>query len=54
MLAGVVVGNNLKEGIDREVGKIRQNTGLAIQKLVNNCDESEIELNKQKRRRRIL
>ena len=52
LLADIVAGNNLKEGIDREVGNIRQNAALSIQKLTNtnkhyeSDDESEIETNK--------
>ena len=54
MLADIVAGNNLKEGIDREVGNIRQNAALSIQKLTNtnkhyeSDDESEIETKQKK------
>ena len=52
LLADIVAGNNLNEGINREVGNIRQNAALGIQKLANtnkhyeSDDESEIETNK--------
>ena len=50
LLADIVAGNNLKEGIDREVGDIRQNTALGIKQLTNNNNnpyESEIETSKE-------
>ena len=51
LLADIVAGNNLKEGIDREVGNIRQNAALGIQQLTNNNNnnpyESEIETSKK-------
>ena len=51
LLADIVAGNNLKEGIDREVGNIRQNAALGIQQLTNynnnNPYESEIETSKK-------
>ena len=50
LLADIVAGNNLKEGIDREVGNIRQNAALGIQQLTNNNNnpyESEIETSKE-------
>ena len=54
LLADIVAGNNLKEGIDREVGNIRQNAALGIQQLTNtnnnpyeSDDESEIETSKK-------
>ena len=51
LLADVVAGNNLNEGINREVGNIRQNAALGIQQLANTHKhyesdyESEIETN---------
>ena len=41
LLADIVAGNNLKEGIDREVGNIGQNAALGLQPLGedNNCRE---------------
>ena len=42
LLADIVAGNNLKEGIDRKVGNIRQNAALSLQPLgedYNNCRE---------------
>ena len=53
LLADIVAGNNLNEGINREVGNIRQNAALSIQKLANtnkhyeSDDESEIETKKK-------
>ena len=51
LLADVVGGNNLNEGINREVENIRQNAALGIQQLANTRKryesdyESEIETN---------
>ena len=51
LLADVVAGNNLNDGINREVGNIRQNVALGIQQLAKNHKhyesdyESEIETN---------
>ena len=52
LLTDIVAGNNLNEGINREVGNIRQNAALGIQQLANtrkryesDVDESEIETN---------
>ena len=51
LLADIVAGNNLNEGINREVGNIRQNAALGIQQLANTRKryesdyESEIETN---------
>ena len=54
LLADLAAGKHLKEGIDREVGNIRQYTALGIQKLANqhyeSDGESEIETKKKKRR----
>ena len=52
LLADIVAGNNLNEGINREVGNIRQNAALGIQQLTNNNNnnnpyESEIETSKK-------
>ena len=52
LLADIVAGNNLNEGINREVGNIRQNAALGIQQLTNNKpyesdDECEIETSKK-------
>ena len=50
LLADAVAGNDLKQGVDREVGNIRQNAAIATQQLKNTHggyetdeDESEIE-----------
>ena len=51
LLADVVAGNNLNEGINREVGNIRQNAALGIKQLAKTnkhyeSDADEIETNK--------
>ena len=50
LISDLVAGNNLKQGLDREVGNVRQRAALGIQQLKNTHrgdelyeDESELE-----------